>query len=83
MKLVYIEWWDHVCFRDNLWKTEEEMKDIKPTLFRSVGYIVKEDERFLWMCSTISEEEPDFQCEGKHVHCLVKSCIKKRKNVKI
>lgn len=83
MKLVYVEWWDHTCWSDNAWKCEEELKKLTPTLFRSIGYVIKEDKSCVWVCSCLSIEEADYQMDGKFVHCILKCAIKKRKNVRI
>jgi hypothetical protein len=83
MKLVYIEWWDHTSLKDYNWTTEVEMLKLSASTIRTIGFVIKETKDFLWICSTLSIEDAGYYNEGKHVHCIVKSCIKKRKNVKI
>jgi hypothetical protein len=83
-KVVYIEWWDHASFCNNGWQTIEDLQDLDPCLFRSVGYLIKETPTYILVAGCIGHEsDGKWTQNGKHTSCILKVAIKKRKYVKI
>ena len=78
MKLVYIEWLDHCSFGSGCWNTKESCENMEPILAKTIGWLVKEtDEHLVVVSTTLS----DNYYGGDSL--ILKSCIKKRKNVRI
>jgi len=84
MKLVYIEWLDHCSFTDNDWKDIDEFDDVKPQLIKTVGWILKEDDKMIIVVSTKHEKEFDgFDDKYTGDMCIIKGCIQKMKVLKV
>jgi hypothetical protein len=78
MKAVYIEWLDHAS-SEMQWNNEETRTLRSPFLVRTMGFILEEtDEHIILAMSHTGEEETFF---GEVL--VLKSCIKKRKALKI
>lgn len=76
MKLIYIEWEDSASI-GNGWVKKEEVEKDTPRLVRQVGWIIKEEKKFITLAATIDLTKPDseFVSDG----CVViKSLIRKR-----
>lgn len=78
MKLVFIEWEDHCGYASGGWNDSSSI-DNKPCIIHSVGYVVKEDSK----CVTITGCYDTGAGGMKNVSTIIKSCITKRKNIKI
>lgn len=86
MKLIYVEWWDHSSFANNGWQDLEDLEDLKdldPMLFTSVGHLIKETPTFILVAGCLGEEEGKYAPMGKHVTCILKCAIKKRRNIRM
>lgn len=84
MKLVYIEWLDHCSFSDGGWSELEEFDDVKPQLIKTVGWVLKEDNKMVIVVSTKHEKEIDgFGDRYSGDMCIIKGCIQKMKELKL
>lgn len=78
MKLVFIEWEDHCGYAASGWSEAENLEN-KPCIIHSVGYVVKEDDKYITITGCY-----DTGSQGmKNVSVIIKSCITKRKNIKL
>ena len=77
MKLVYIKWLDHCSFDANEWHKPEDFKTLEPITVQTVGWVINETPTSLTLVAT----------NGGDTHtgemCIIKSCIVKRKGLKL
>lgn len=78
MKLVFIQWEDHCGYTSGAWN-DASVIDNKPCIIHSVGYVVKEDNK----CVTITGCYDTDSNGMKNVSTILKSCITKRKTLKV
>ncbi len=76
--LVYIQWEDHCGYSGASWIGPEHI-DNKPCLINSVGWIVDESKKYITLAGCY-----DLQGDAmKRVNTIIKSCITKRKTLRI
>lgn len=82
MKLVYVEWLDHVSFTESTWRDEDEYKDLNPATCKSVGWILREDDKMMVLVQNIhqSDEFEDKYCGEMGI---LKGCITLMKELKV
>lgn len=51
-KFEIIEWLDHCSYSDSKWHTEEEIKELEPINFLTLGFVVKETKDAIRIVST-------------------------------
>jgi len=86
-KLEYIEWED-VVSGGNAWCDEEEVekwiKDQEGTwLVRECGFVLKETKKYIVLCSHYKVADSISGEQFGHLQKIIKSLIRKRKNIKI
>ena len=52
-KLVKVTWWDHVT-RDGWISKEEAIAEVEPALISSVGYLLKEGDRWVTIAASLA-----------------------------
>lgn len=60
-----------------MWSKTSEIEGMEPVIVKTIGWVVKETDKFVTVVSSTEENHV-----GGDV-LILKSCIKKRKNVKI
>ena len=75
LKKVQIEWIDSKA-GSNEWEYWDELEPLKPTLCRSIGYIIEDTPKYKTIAHTISES----QILGRIT--IPKACIKKIKELR-
>jgi len=73
----YIDWLDHSGYEDTCWKELEENQKLKPFEISSVGWIIKETDKYLILSPHCSFES------GKQSGsvCIIKGNITFRKKI--
>jgi len=76
MKLIYIEWIDHVGI-GNGWVKKQEALDTKPRIVKEVGWVLGETKEDITIAASLdlSDEKSEFVSDGIVV---IKSCVKKK-----
>ena len=74
--LILVEWLDHCSWSGGPWSTLKDLKDLKPQVITSVGYLVVEEETYITIASTVGDD----MYSGDT--CILKSCITKRRKLK-
>jgi hypothetical protein len=82
MKLVYVEWLDHCSFTESDWKDAEEFDDLEPPLVKTIGWIIREDEKVLIVVSSKYNSD-EFNDKYSGEMCIIKGCIQKMKELKV
>jgi len=77
-KMVYIVWED-AWRSDNLYGTDELLKDNEPFLVQEVGFLVCEDKNTIRLASSKNRNPT---AHWKHVSVIPKSLIRHRRTVK-
>ena len=77
---IYVEWEDHcqVVAQGSSWMGVNDVRN-EPSVIKSLGWIVKEDKDYLTIAGCHDTEGGDI----KGVSTIIKSCIVKRKNLKV
>jgi hypothetical protein len=80
-KAVYLEWEDHNATHriGGAW-VDLTIVENKPSAITSIGFIVKEDADYVTIASCVDVDDPDI---AKGVSTIIKSCITKRKAIKL
>jgi hypothetical protein len=58
-KIVVIEWVDSVEYDDAAWKSQEDADSLSPCKIKSAGILVKEENAYITIASSIDESDPD------------------------
>lgn len=85
IKCVYLEWEDHCSTSPaggGAW-SQIEHQDNTPSKIKTVGFIVKEDKKYITICSCYDATYPDDANVIKGVSIIIKSCITKRRVIKL
>ena len=80
MEATYIEWEDHCQVLPDgggAWLGPEVLSN-KPSVIKSIGFVIKEDKDYVTIASCRDEEDA-----FKGVSVIIKSCIVKRKRIKV
>lgn len=75
MKVVYVEWMDAVSMAGDAWKDQDKVKDLRPELMKSVGWVASESKSHITLVN--SDGCGDFLGEI----CIPKATITKRRNM--
>jgi len=57
MRLVKVTWLDHASFALNQWQSLDGLRELRPQLVESVGWLVHETRDFVTLVSTVGENE--------------------------
>ena len=71
-KLVKVTWWDHAS-KDEWMSREEAIKDVDPVLVSSVGYLLREGDRWVTIAGSLASDEDVSQVLAIHkgsVDCI-------------
>lgn len=79
MQLVYVEWIDSAGFAEGGWHQRDVVDSLGPHVISSVGWIIKEEDDYIVMCSHISSDGTNLAGEK----CIPKVAIQKRKKIKL
>ena len=82
-RIVCIEWVDSAEYEDADWKTEQEVKDLKPMLIKSAGILVNEDDIYLTIASSINNADSKMDAQYGGLLSIPKFAISKRCSVPI
>jgi hypothetical protein len=82
-RIVCIEWVDSAEYEDADWKTEQEVKDLKPMLIKSAGILVNEDDIYLTIASSINNADSKEDAQYGGLLSIPKFAISKRCSVPI
>ena len=88
-RIVCIEWVDSAEYEDADWKTEQEVKDLKPMLIKSAGILVNEDDIYQSMLDindsgskiTITKLASVLGCSQRTIHRNMGNELKKEKEL--
>lgn len=76
-KPIFVRWLDHSAFDSNNWhEMSSTMSDITPFEVVTLGYLLKEEEDYIIVASTITSNENTL---GEF--CILKACIKERRDL--
>ena len=79
IKIVLIEWVDAQSLNPQIPLTDiEELRDLKPILAKTVGFLIAENEE----CYIIGDEYWEEANEVRWIHIIPKCCVKKVKFLK-
>ena len=81
--IVCIEWIDSAEYGDAEWKTEQEVKDLKPMTIKTAGILVNEDDLYLTIASSINNSDSTVDAEYGGLISIPKFAITKRCSVPI
>lgn len=76
LKKVEIHWLDHCSYSDQGWYHPETYNDLKPTVIKTVGYLLKETDDYVLVGLSVGKQR---QVSG--VFCIIKKCIVKRRKL--
>ena len=82
-RIVCIEWIDSTEYADADWKTEEEVKDLKPMIIKSAGILVNEDDLYITIASSINNSDIKSEAQYGGLLSIPKFAISKRCSVPI
>jgi len=82
-KIVCVEWIDSAEYEDAEWKSEEEVKELKPMLVKSVGILVNEDNIYITLASSINNADNKVEAQYGGLLSIPKSAIKRRCSIPI
>ena len=82
-KIVCIEWIDSAEYNDAEWKTEQEVKDLKPMVIKTAGILVNEDDLYLTIASSINNADSKVDAEYGGLISIPKFAISKRCSVPV
>ena len=54
---VVIVWIDHVSYTESLWRSFDEMKELRPMEVKSVGYILSETPEYIILASHVTNSD--------------------------
>lgn len=74
--LTFVEWVDHCSSCDTGWQSFEELRENKPLLVWSSGWLIHETKQYITLASTIGSNGHAF---GDLI--ILKKCITKRENL--
>ena len=85
MKLIYLEWADAIgC--GNSWITKAELNewiDDSEWIIKSVGWVLREDDKFIVLAQQIKPEDNFTGEQYGHLQKIPKTWIRKRKVIKL
>ena len=58
-KIVVIEWVDSVEYDDAAWKSQADADSLSPCKIKSAGILVKEENAYITIASSMDESDPD------------------------
>ena len=76
MKLVEVEWLDHLA-EDN-WQSPTQIEAMEPATCKTVGWIVRETPLFIVVAASVAHEGDD-SVEYGDLALILKSCIRRQK----
>jgi uncharacterized protein YyaL (SSP411 family) len=82
-KIVCIEWIDSTEYVDAEWKTEQEVKELKPMTIKTAGILVNEDDLYLTIASSINDADKEVDAQYGGLISIPKFAISKRCSVPI
>lgn len=74
-KIVEIEWEDS-CGTPPIWEMAEDLRSLRPSSIRSVGYLYESNKRFVTISQSLSE------CQIGRRFTIPRGCIKKMRTLK-
>ena len=77
-KIICIEWIDSVEYEDADWKSEEEVKELKPMLIKTAGILVNEDNIYVTLASSINNADDKIDAQYGGLISIPKAVIKRR-----
>tara|TARA_R100001244_G_scaffold119643_1_gene89251 strand:+ start:230 stop:559 length:330 start_codon:yes stop_codon:yes gene_type:complete len=77
-KIVCVEWVDSAEYQDADWKTEQELKDLKPMMIKTAGILVNEDDLYITLASSINNSDSTVDAEYGGLISIPKFAITKR-----
>lgn len=75
-RLVYVEWHDH--WSEDAWTNVEKFDISKPMLCKSIGWLVKEDDRSISVAGSCANDD-----DAAQIMVILKSCIAAMRDVTI
>lgn len=81
MKAVYVEWWDPAGHDRDGWRHLDEIIDKKYGDCHTLGWVLKEDAKFLTLASTYAADDADDTDVLGYI-IIPKSLITKRRKIK-
>lgn len=82
MKLVKIEWLDHVSFTEQIWRDDEEYEDLEPITVISVGQVLKETEDYIVLILCFHKGNDGYKNKYSGDIMILKKCIKSIKELR-
>lgn len=84
-KLLYIEWEDHWTDISGKWWDVQDAhkKDIEPLVNCSVGFLMSENKKCVFISPLMGRLDPNVEQSYKYGHSIIKSCIVKRKELRV
>ena len=56
-KVVIVKWIDSAEYEDADWKSEQDLKDLRPMIIKSVGMLVNQDDVYITIASSINNSD--------------------------
>lgn len=81
-KLVQVDWLDHCSHTITQWREVPEIKELKPVLCHTVGYVLHETDEFITVGQTLSISE-DLEDTTTGDMLILKACIKHIKEINL
>ena len=82
-KIVCIEWIDSAEYEDADWKSEKEVKELKPILVKSAGILVNEDNIYITLASSINNADNKVEAQYGGLLSIPKFAIRRRCSIPI
>lgn len=76
-KVIVVEWIDSAEYDDADWKSEQELKDLKPMVIKTVGMLVNQDDVYITIASSINNSDRTSEAQYGGLISIPKSAIKK------
>ncbi len=74
----YVSWYDHCTYSESSWRDMEEVRELKPLLVNTLGYLISEDELSITLLSSLQDD----QDKGLGEFVILKGTIKERFELK-
>ena len=76
-KVVIVEWIDSAEYEDADWKSEQELKDLRPMIIKTVGMLVNQDDVYVTIASSINNSDISSEAQYGGLISIPKSAIQK------
>ena len=76
-KVVIVKWIDSAEYEDADWKSEQDLKDLRPMIIKTVGMLVNQDDVYITIASSINNSDIDSEAQYGGLISIPKSAIEK------